>query len=73
MKKLTIEITSPPDREDLVAEIWRKDQMIAEVNQESENLELEVYCSENAIQLDFESFLTALLEAKEKLKAESPI
>ncbi len=70
MKKLTIEITSPPDRDELVAEIWDNDQMIAELNQESENLELEVYCSENSIQLDYESFLSALIEAKEKLKAE---
>ncbi|MGB3464930.1 MAG: hypothetical protein WBA74_06665 [Cyclobacteriaceae bacterium] len=70
MKKLTIEITSPPDRDELVAEIWDNDQMIAELNQESENLKLEVYCSENSIQLDYESFLSALIEAKEKLKAE---
>lgn len=73
MKKLTIEITSPPDREELVAEIWDKDQMIAELNQESENLELEVYSSENSVQLDYESFLNALIEAKEKLKTENRI
>lgn len=70
MKKLTIEITSPPDREELVAEIWDKDQMIAELSQESENLKLELYCSEHSIELDYESFLNALVEAKEKLKSD---
>ena len=68
MRKLKIEITSPVDREELVAEIWDRDQMVAEVNQESESLELEVYCKENSVQLNYQSFLEALLEAREKLK-----
>ena len=43
MKTLTIEIVSPPDKENLVAEIWQDDQMIAEINQEKKQLELEIY------------------------------
>ncbi|MBD3842883.1 MAG: hypothetical protein IE909_13565 [Campylobacterales bacterium] len=69
MKKLRVEIASPPDREELVAEIWNGNQMIAEINQESGDLELEVYTTENSVLFDYESFLIALIEAKEKLKS----
>ena len=70
MKKLTVEITSPPDREELVAEIWDENQMIAEINQESKILKLEFYTNEKLIKVDYDSFLMALIEAKEKLIVE---
>lgn len=68
MKKLTIEIASPPDRDNLVAEIWQDDVMIAEVNQESENLELEIFAGENGkLKLKYDEFSDALIMAREKL------
>ncbi|MBB4080020.1 hypothetical protein GGR28_002647 [Lewinella aquimaris] len=36
MMNITIEIASVPDRENLVAEIWAGDKMIAEITQEDE-------------------------------------
>jgi predicted RNA-binding protein len=68
MKNLIIEITSPPDRENLVAEIWSGNRMIAEVNQESENLRLEIFAYENGkLELDYSDFYEALEKAKGKL------
>ena len=68
MKNLTIEITSPPDRENLVAEIWLGNQMIAEINQENENLGLEIFADENGkLELCYNDFYEALKKAKEKL------
>lgn len=59
-------ITSPPDREKLVVELWFQDELIAEVNQEKEMLEVEIYPnSVNVYVLD--DLLTALNEAKKKL------
>lgn len=68
MKNLTIEITSPPDRENLVAEIWFGNQMIAEINQENENLGLEIFADENGkLELGYDAFYEALKKAKERL------
>ena len=36
--EFTIEISSPIDRENLVAEIWRGDELIAELNFENEQI-----------------------------------
>ena len=62
-------ITSPPDREELVAEIWYSNEMIAEINQEKEELELEFYIKENT-SFNYELFCKVLKEAKEKLLKE---
>ena len=69
MKNYEILITSPPDRENLVAEIWHDNIMIAELNQEDkDNLKLEIYSNkETPISLDYLDFLDALQVAKEKL------
>lgn len=40
---MKIEITSPPDREALVAELWWGDEMWGEVNQEAGALMIELY------------------------------
>mgnify|MGYP006879916913 CR=1 FL=1 len=39
MSKLKIEISSVPDRENLVAEIWHNEILVAEINQETKNLD----------------------------------
>lgn len=68
MKTLTIEIVSPPDKENLVAEIWQDDQMIAEINQEEETLELEIFINKTGkIKLDFNDFIDTLKKAKKIL------
>ena len=36
MSKFNIELSSVPDRENLVAEIWYENKMVAEVNKETE-------------------------------------
>ena len=60
-------LQSVPDRENLVAEIWLKDIMIAEVNHELKKLEVQIYCKKNILTVDYENLLKALNEAKEKL------
>ncbi|MGF1670153.1 MAG: hypothetical protein ACFCU6_06875 [Balneolaceae bacterium] len=67
MKNFEILITSPPDREKLVAEIWHKDMHVAEINQEDENLEIQIYVAEKILSLPFNDFFHALEVAKDKL------
>jgi hypothetical protein len=43
MSKFIIEITSVPDRENLVVEIWYDENLIAEINQEKDDLEIDLY------------------------------
>jgi hypothetical protein len=68
MTDYEILITSVPDREKLVAEIWLSDEMIAEINQDGESLEIEFYPNNkigNKYALD--KFISKIIEAKEKL------
>jgi hypothetical protein len=67
MSKFKIEITSVPDREKLVAEIWYCDNLIAEINQESDDYQIEIYPSGKLI-FSYEDFLEALKNAKNRLK-----
>ncbi len=67
MKQFEVIIADTPDREMLVAEIWHQDQMIAEINQENKNLELQIYCKSEVLILDYQSFLEVLDQAKKKL------
>ncbi len=66
MSDFKIEITSVPDREKLVAEIWHKEILIAELNQESEKLEIEFYLKEN-VRYNLIDFLEILQIAKIKI------
>lgn len=59
-------IASYPDRENLVAEIWYDNLLIAIVNKESEHLEIEFYLREQ-IAFEFDALFEALKIAKEKL------
>lgn len=67
MKNYKIEITSMPDREHLVAEIWYEDQMIAELNQEEEALELQFYEPITRLSLNFKDLNSILAQAEKKL------
>ena len=46
MSKFYIELSSVPDRENLVAEIWYEKKMVAEVNKETEKFVIEFYLDE---------------------------
>ena len=59
-------IASSPDRKKLVAEIWWDSIHIAEVNQENEKLEIELYAGQN-FKFSYEEFLRVLEDAKSKL------
>lgn len=72
MKKLELTITSVPDRENLVAEIWLQDKMIAEVNSEGGTFNLELYHS-GQINVPLEEFIKILVDAKKKLSDSTQI
>lgn len=67
MDKFKIEISSVPDRENLVAEIWHNEILVAEINQENKNLEIELYQSAK-IKVELEEFLNIIESAKKKLR-----
>ena len=67
MKNYSIQITSVPDREKLVAEIWHKDSLIAEINQENIEMELEIYIKKKKIKFMLNEFMEAVQEAKDSL------
>lgn len=62
-------ISSPPDREQLVAEIFFGDEQWAELNQEGSELALEVYPRRDGKpwHLSFETVAAALAAAKRRL------
>ena len=66
---LTVEIASPPDRERIVAEIWLDDEMIAEVNAETEKLVVELYPRPDGTAwiVDFDDLERALGAARSRL------
>jgi hypothetical protein len=65
-EEFEILITSPPDREKIVAEVWLRGELIAEVNQELGYLEVQLYTNDKKIILS-EIFQKFLNEAKKKL------
>jgi hypothetical protein len=67
----SIEIASVPDRDDVVAEIWWGDAMVAEVQCDaSGSTKIEIYPTESHIPWSFDltSWLAALAEAQLKLE-----
>ncbi len=69
MKHYKIEIASVPDKENLVAEIWYGEKMIAELSQESRGvLDLDLYSNgDKTTSLDYNDFIEALEIAKNRL------
>jgi len=68
MEKFEIEITSVPDRSELVAEIWYNSKLIAEINRENMPLELVLYGQMmNKLIVPFDEFIEVLEMAKKKL------
>jgi hypothetical protein len=66
MNTFKIEITSVPDRANLVAEIWFGENLIAEVNHESDEPVIKLYSSQKMV-FDLGDFLSVLQTAKNKL------
>jgi len=66
MNKFKIEIASVSDRDKLVAEIWFGESLIAEVNQENDQLQIEFYSIQKKV-FDLNDFLDVLVVAKNKL------
>jgi hypothetical protein len=62
-------ITSPPDREKLVAEIWYENEQVGELSNDKSDMRLEIYpCpSDIAWKFDFSEFMEALRRAEIRL------
>ncbi len=67
MSNFSILIASPSDKEKLVVEIWHKQNtMIAEINQENDQLKIILFNSEKS-NFELDGFIEALKKAKEEL------
>jgi hypothetical protein len=66
MSKFIIEITSVPDRENLVAEIWYDQNLIAEINQEKDDFEIDLYPYKK-LTIGLQDLLNILERAKKML------
>lgn len=66
MSKFNIELSSAPDRENLVAEIWYEEKMIAEVNNESGKFVIEFYF-DGKISFMLDEFCEVLEKAKRRI------
>jgi hypothetical protein len=72
--KMEILITSPPDRERVVSEIWGDDDQLAEVNNEAGTVSVEIYPRADGKPwvLAYEDLLKLLEEAREALMGNGP-
>jgi hypothetical protein len=71
MTAFTIQIASVPDRERVVAEVWRGDEMVAELRREpNAEIRLQVYVGsgERWVDLPYQEFLRALDLARSHLE-----
>lgn len=68
MKNLSVQILSVPHREKLIAEIQYDHYIIAEINQDSDELEIEMFAYDE-IQFAFklDDLIKIIIEAKRKL------
>ena len=64
-----VSVTSPPDREKLVAEIWFGDEHVAEINQEKGELQIEIYArrSDEPWAFPHADYMEALSQARHRL------
>lgn len=72
-EKIKIVISSPPDRERLVAEFFYENEQWAELNYEKGIWTLEIYPKRSTgyWQLDFDEVMTSLNEGKKRLLEKS--
>ena len=66
-------ISSPPDREEVVAEIFFGNSQFAELNREANDIRVEIYpsASSQAWSMSLEELRAAINEAEDKLSAMS--
>lgn len=71
MNELSIQILSVPHREKLIAEIQYDHYVIAEINQDHEYVEIEIFSYDDfPITLPIDNFIEVIKEAKAKLLEE---
>lgn len=66
MRDFKVIITDDSDRDNLIAEIWYDNKVIAEINSEKSKLEIE-FINVTGLLLDLDGFLEAINIAKSKL------
>ena len=66
---LEIVISSPPDRKNLVAEIWNNSEHLAEINRESDQYVIEIYPTRSgeAWRLNVDNLIQIMIETKARL------
>jgi len=66
---LTIELVSVPDRDDLVAEVWLGQYLLAELRHEGGQVRVQLYpaSSGQAWDVPYEALRAALVQARSKL------
>lgn len=63
-----VELTSVPDRTDVVAEVWFQDELLAELRRERGVVRIQLYKSPGAAwDLAYDGFLAAVEEARARL------
>jgi hypothetical protein len=70
--KITVQLASVPDRDNLVAELWDENEQWGEVSQETENLRLEIYPrtsgeNGNVWSFDLTEIIEKLKEAQKRI------
>jgi hypothetical protein len=67
--KMSVDICSPPDREELIAQILHDHEQWAEIHQETGSLTLALYPRQDGKpwEFSFDDALTALLHAQKRL------
>ena len=66
MKKFNIEIASVPDKDNLVAEIWCENILIAELSHEAEEIDIEFYINDT-IKFNLKELIEIFEEARKKM------
>ncbi len=68
-KAFSVELASVPDRDDLVAEVWLGQELVAELRQEHDSVLIECYAATGTWSAPYDQFVDALRRAHERLTA----
>ena len=74
MTVISLDLASPSDREKLVVQLMAGNEQVAEVNQESESLQIEIYGRQDGKPwvLDFDDLMLAFRDARARLIGTQP-
>lgn len=69
MTDISLDLASPPDREKVVVQLMVDNEQVAEVSQETESLQIEIYGRQDGKPwvLDFDDLMLAFRKARAKL------